>query len=122
MQNVLDGSFLAYIGTNNKSIDVAKQGMINEINTLKTQYVTQKELQEAKDKILGNLIISIETNMDDASLLGYYGLIGKDINYLENYKKLISEVSQSDILEIANKYFSKPYISVVVKAPDSVLK
>lgn len=122
LQNVLDGSFLAYIGTNNKSIDVAKQGMINEINTLKTQYVTQKELQEAKDKILGNLIISIETNMDDASLLGYYGLIGKDINYLENYKKLISEVSQSDILEIANKYFSKPYISVVVKAPDSVLK
>ena len=96
--------------------------MINEINNLKTQYVTQKKLHEANDKILGNLILSIETNMDDASLLGYYGLIGKDINYLENYKKLISEVSQSDILEIANKYFSKPYISVVVKAPDSVLK
>ena len=32
--------------------------------------------------------------MDDASLLGYYGLIGKDINYLENYKKLSEALNE----------------------------
>lgn len=122
LQNILDGVFVAYIGTNNQSVNVAKQGMLNEIAALRSGYVSQKELQEAKDKILGNIIISIETNMDDASLLGYWGVSGRDINYLEKYKKQISEVSQTDILEFANKYFSKPYISVVVKASDSVLK
>ena len=122
LQHILDGVFVAYIGTNNQSVNVAKQGMLNEIAALRSGYVSQKELQEAKDKILGNIIISIETNMDDASLLGYWGVSGRDINYLEKYKKQISEVSQTDILEFANKYFSKPYISVVVKASDSVLK
>ncbi len=122
LQNILDGSFVAYIGTNNKSVDIAKKDMIDEINLLKKEYVTQKELQEAKDKILGNIVISLETNMDDASLLGYYAISERDINYLEKYKKLISEVSQTDILEFANKYFSKPYISVIVKGNDSVIK
>ena len=122
LQNILDGSFVAYIGTNNKSVDIAKKDMINDINLLKKEYVSQKELQEAKDKILGNIVISLETNMDDASLLGYYAISERDINYLEKYKKLISEVSQTDILEFANKYFSKPYISVIVKGNDSVIK
>lgn len=116
LQNILDGSFLAYIGTNNQSINIARDGMIKEINTLKTEYVSQKELQEAKDKILGNLIISLETNMDEASLQGWYGASERDINYLETYKNLISCVTQSDILDAANKYFSKPYIGVIVKA------
>ena len=30
-------------------------------------------------------------------------------------KKLIKEVSQSDVIEVANKYFSKPYIYVICK-------
>ena len=60
--------------------------------------------------------------MDDASLLGYYAISERGIDYLETYKKLINSVSQTDILEFANKYFSKPYISVIVKGNDSVIK
>ena len=122
LQNILDGSFVTYIGTNNKSTEIAKKSMLDEINLLKKEYVTQKELQEAKDKILGNIIISLETNMDDASLLGYYAISERSIDYLERYKKLINDVTQNDILEIANKYFSKPYISVIVKGSESVIK
>jgi len=34
---------------------------------------------------------------------------------LEEYKKMIMNVSQNDIIEVANKYFSAPYIYTVVK-------
>ncbi len=115
LQNALDGVFMAYIGTNPAKIDKAKKGIMNEFETLKTQYVTQKELQEAKDKILGNLLISLETNMDDASLMSWYGAMGHDINHLEKYKALIQDISTSDILSVANKYFAKPYILTIVK-------
>lgn len=115
-QNISDGAFVAYIGTNNQSVQVAKEGLLSQIEKLKTEYVSQKELQEAKDKILGNLVVSLETNMDSASLQGSFALTDRSINYLDTYKKLISDVSQTDILEVANKYFSKPYISTVVKA------
>ena len=64
---------------------------------------------------MGQLLLSLETNMDEADLLNWYSVLGRDLKAFEEYKKLISEVSQNDIIEIANKYFSKPYIYVVVK-------
>ncbi len=115
LQYAKDGAFISYIGTNNKNIDVAKAGMLKEINLLKTEFVSNKELNEAKDKILGNILISLETNMDDAALLSWYGALGYDINHLEEYKNAILNVTQSDILAVANKYFSKPLINVTVK-------
>ena len=53
--------------------------------------------------------------MDDANLLGWHGALGYNINHLEEYKNAILNVTQSDILAVANKYFSNPYINVTVK-------
>ena len=77
--------------------------------------VTTKELNNAKDKILGQFLLSMETNMDEANILNWYNTLGYDLNALEDYKKLIQSITQSDIIEVANKYFSKPYIYTVVK-------
>ena len=89
---------------------------MDEINTLKTEMVTTKELDDAKNKILGQLLMGLETNMEEASLLGWYDVLNRDLNALEDYKKLIKSVNQNDIIETANRYFSKPYIYTVVKA------
>ena len=113
--NVLDGAFIAYIGTNKNSIKEAKQGLIDEIERIKNEPVTTKELQDAKDKIMGKFLLGIETNMDEAELLNWYSVIGRDLGAFEEYKKMINEVSQNDIIEIANKYFSAPHIYTVVK-------
>ncbi len=113
--NVLDGAFIAYIGTNAKSINEAKQGILAEIETIKNEVVTTKELNDAKDKIMGRMLLSLETNMDEANLLGWYDVLGYNLNAFEEYKALINSVSQNDILTVANKYFSKPFIYTVVK-------
>ncbi len=113
--NVLDGAFITYIGTNKNSINEAKQGLLDEIERLKNEPVSSNELQGAKDKIMGKFLLGIETNMDEAELLSWYSTIGRDLNAFEEYKKSINEVSQNDIIEIANKYFSQPYIYTVVK-------
>lgn len=115
LQGALDGVFIGYIGTNEKNLEEAKKGILKEFNILKTEFVPQNELAQAKDKVLGNIIIALETNMDNAQLQTYNASLGRDINYLEQYKKTIEGVSQSDILTVANKYFSKPYIMTVVK-------
>lgn len=115
LQGALDGVFLAYIGTNERNLENAKRGILKEFNILKTEFVPQAELNRAKDKVLGNLIISLETNMDNAQLQSYNGVVDRDINYIEKYKKMIESVTQSDILSAANKYFSKPYIMTVLR-------
>ena len=113
--NVLDGAFVTYIGTNKGAVAQAKQGLLEEIERIKNEPVTSVELQDAKDKIMGKFLLGIETNMDEAELLSWYSTIGRDLNAFEEYKKAINDVSQNDIIEIANKYFSQPYIYTVVK-------
>lgn len=112
---ILDGAFLAYIGTNATSIEQAKKGILEEFDILKKEMVTTSELNDAKDKVLGKFLLSQETNMDEANILNHYSVLGYNLGALEEYKKLICEVTQSDIIEVANKYFSKPYVYTVVK-------
>lgn len=114
--NVLRGSFLLYIGTNPSTLDKAKNGLFNEIQKLKTQYVGDKELKDAKEKLLGNYVIGLETNLDKASNLGWYEASTRGYQFKDNYEHLINSVTDSDIIEVANKYFTDNYIlSIVTK-------
>lgn len=113
--NILDGAFITYIGTNEKGIDQAKKELLAQFDILKKEMVTTKELNAAKDKILAKLLMNLETNMSQSELLSWYWLLGYDLNAFEDYKKLISDINQNDIIEVANKYFTRPYIYVVVK-------
>lgn len=114
--NVLRGSFLLYIGTNPATLDKAKEGLFNEIKRLKTEYVGDKELKDAKEKLLGNYVIGLETNLDKASNLGWYEASTRGYEFKDNYENLINSVTDSDIIEVANKYFTDNYIlSIVTK-------
>lgn len=114
--NVLRGSFLLYIGTNPQTLDKAKSGLFTEITRLKTEYVGDKELQDAKEKLLGNYVIGLETNLDKASNIGWYEASTRGYEFKDKYEKLINSVTDSDIIEIANKYFTDDYIlSIVTK-------
>lgn len=114
--NILRGSFLLYIGTNPQTLDKAKSGLFAEITRLKTEYVGDKELQDAKEKLLGNYVIGLETNLDKASNIGWYEASTRGYEFKDKYEKLINSVTDSDIIEIANKYFTDDYIlSIVTK-------
>ena len=114
--NVLRGSFLLYIGTNPNTLEKAKNGLFQEIPRLKTEYVGDKELSDAKEKLLGNYVIGLETNLDKASNIGWYEASTRGYEFKDDYENLINSVTDSDIIEVANKYFTNNYIlSIVTK-------
>lgn len=114
--NVLRGSFMMYIGTNPATLEKSKEGLFEEINRLKTEYVGDHELKEAKEKLLGNYIIGQETNLDKASTTGWYETSTRGYEFGDRYEELINSVTDADIIETANKYFTDNYIlSVVTK-------
>lgn len=114
--NVLRGSFMLYIGTNPATLEKSKQGLFNEIKKLKTEYVGDKELKDAKEKLLGNYIIGLETNLDKASNSGWFEASTRGYEFKDCYEELINSVTDADIIEVANKYFTDNYIlSVVTK-------
>lgn len=114
--NVLRGSFMLYIGTNPQTLEKAKEGLFAEIKRLKTEYVGDKELSDAKEKLLGNYVIGLETNLDKASNIGWYEASTRGYEFKDNYEELINSVTDSDIIEVANKYFTDNYVlSIVTK-------
>lgn len=112
--NVLSGAFTVYIGTNPVNTEKAKEKMLSEVFRLKTEFVTEKELQSAKEKLLGEYVISLETNSKKAGTIGSFEALGKGFKFDKQYKELIKSVTASDIIEVANKYFNDIYVMSVI--------
>ena len=112
--NMLAGSFIVYIGTNPASLEHSKAKALKEVYRFKTEFVSDKELQEAKDRLSGQYVIALETNSDKAATLAWFEASGRDYKFIDEYVKLINTVTASDIIEVANKYFNDNYVLSVV--------
>ncbi len=111
----LGGTFLTYIGTNPESLDKSKVKILHEIERLKSEFVSDSELNDAKERLKGGFIVALETNSEKASTIGLFETVGFGYDFLPEYTKMIDEVSASDILSVANKYFNNVFVESVVK-------
>ena len=111
----LAGTFLTYIGTNPTTLDYSKDKIKKEIERLKMEFVSDSELNDAKERLKGGFIIAMETNLEKASNIGIFEVYGFGYNFLNEYINMINEVTASDIVRVANKYFNNVYVESTVK-------
>ncbi len=116
---MLRGAFTLFIGTNPKTLTQAQKLLLSEIEKLKTQFVSDKELKEAKEKIIGNFVISQETNLEKASTLGWFEASGRSFEFKDRYEKIINSVTASDIIEVANRYFNTNSVTSIVTTEEA---
>ena len=79
------------------------------------EFVSDSELQNAKDRLKGGFRIALETNSEKASSIGLFEALGLGYDFLDTYVKMIDEVTASDIVRVSNKYFNNIYIESNVK-------
>ena len=111
----LGGTFLTYIGTNPETLDYSKSKIKTEIEKLKMEFVSDAELQDAKDRLKGGFVIALETNSEKASNIGLFETMGFGYDFLNKYISMIDEVTASDIVRVANKYFNDIHVESIVK-------
>ncbi len=112
---MLGGIFMTYIGTNPDTLEYSREKIMNEINRLKSEFVSDSELNDAKSRLKGGFIIALETNSEKASNVGYFEAYGFGYDFLKDYTKLIDEVTASDIVRVANKYFTPNFVQSDVR-------
>lgn len=115
------GMFYMYIGTNPENIDEVTKGFNKEINDLKTQKISEHDLELTKSMLIGKLNLSKETNMSKAFINGYYEFFDKGYKFGYDYPELVRKVTTDDILDVSKRIFSKPYIMSIV-AEEKFLK
>lgn len=115
----LDGSFFGmYIGTEPKNIELVKGKFLEEMTRLKIETVSQDELSDAKQKLIGDFLLSQETNQDKAHNLGWFEIIDKGFKFTYDFPDLINSVTSEDVKSTSNKYFNSPYVLSIV-APEN---
>lgn len=111
----LAATFLIYIATEPKNIEVSLAGFKEEIDKIKTVLVSCEELENAKNNLFGKWAFSMEDNNRQASCYAHYGIVGLGFDFLERAKERINSVTPEDIMACANKYFNDKYVISVIK-------
>jgi zinc protease len=110
------GMFIFYIGCDPRKMNEAMEGFKREINRIRTEPVTDEELDKAKNSLIGDYEMSLQSNGTWTTYLGGNESAGLGYRYHEKYVGIINAVTKEKILESAKKYLSTDaYVVSVVK-------
>jgi predicted Zn-dependent peptidase len=90
-----------------------------ELTRLKTQTVSNDELQKAKNQTLRDFIVSRQTVQTRGDELGYAAVILKDANLVNTELARFLAVTPADIQRVAQKYFVAENMTLVEVYPNS---
>lgn len=112
----LAGNFMIYIATEPKNIDTCLKGFEEEIEKIRTIKISEKELEDAKNSLIGKYAFLDETNIQQTCSYSKYGVLGLGFDYSEKIKEQVKAVSAEDILACAQKCFTKDnYVLSIIK-------
>jgi predicted Zn-dependent peptidase len=90
-----------------------------ELTRLKTQTVSNDELQKAKNETLRDFILTRQTVQTRGEELGYAAVILKDANLVNTELARFLAVTPADIQRVAQKYFVAENMTLVEVYPKS---
>jgi zinc protease len=107
-------SFLVtYLGTAPPNSGAAEAGVLAEIERVRDEPVTERELARAKAYLLGNLAMDRRTSGRHAWYLAFFEVVGAGWDFPERYARAVEAVTAADITRVARQYLSGPTVIVL---------
>ncbi len=101
-----------YVGTGEDKVKEVINLIFEEINRLKRDFLTEKELHSAKELIKGNLLLSMESTDNRMTRLARNEILFERDVPLEDVVANIDAVGREDIRNLAGKIFDSDSISL----------
>src|SRR5690606_6654259 len=98
---------IAYVVTTSPNRQQAADCTIAEIERLKEELVSPEELRRVKTYINGTYIMSLETNMGQATRYGVYEIAGLGWDYVNRFTQEVEQVTPEEIQATARKFFTQ---------------
>jgi predicted Zn-dependent peptidase len=108
--------FLTYLGTAPPNAGAAEAGVLAEIDRIRVEPVTDRELARAKAYLVGNLAMDRRTNARYAWYLAFFEVIGVGWDFPERYGRAVEVVTVADVARVAQRYLTRPTV-VVLQPP-----
>ena len=109
------GRFVVTAAVRNDVIAPALEEIFKEIERIQTEPLTDEEINDARDGIVGEWVFGLETYQDFVEAVASYKIRGVELDRLNKWLGHIKDVSTDDVLDIANRYIHpEDFIIVVV--------
>jgi zinc protease len=108
------GSFQFVMQTKNETAQEAIRIAKEEIQRIREQPVSEQELNDAKDYLIGSFPLRFDTNRKVASFLAQVEFFQLGLDYPERYGDLIRKVSRADVQRVAKQYLEPEKVITVI--------
>jgi zinc protease len=111
------GVFTCYIGTDKKHFARVKREFLEELNRIRDEEPSAREVNDAKAYLLGNLLLQFTT---DAGIAGQLLSVERHrlgFDYLEKYKAAVAAVTAADVQAVARKYLDPKRMALIAAGP-----
>ena len=115
--NLDDGVFAVQAGVGHDNLKKVVKLILEEVKKIRDKKVPVKELQKAKDKLEGNVIMGLETIQSQAGFLGNQELFHKNVKTIDYILKQYDKVTVDDIQKVAQEIFKNPKLNLAVIGP-----
>ncbi len=114
-------TFGIYLSTNEKSIYKAQSLIFKELKKLKQKRVDEKELERAKEYLIGNILMSLESTTNRMHRIAQSVIYFGKIKSIEETINKIKAVTSDEILELSNELFDNESLVRVVLSSKNYL-
>ena len=112
-----EGLFHASAGVNPTNVDKAISSILHEIELMKSDGITEGELSDAQNLIVGNFALALETNRGLAAVLLSAELYGLGLDYLERHESTYRNITRAQVNAAAQKYLHPDLCSIAIAGP-----
>lgn len=111
------GYFNIYIGADNGYLDKSIQLIYKELKALREKPLGALQLQRAKQQIIGQIAISLESKLNEMLSAGKSHLFFDDVETFENIIAKVEAITAKDLQEVANEIFVPDQFSMLTYIP-----
>jgi zinc protease len=120
--NLFPSSFEVDVQTKNESAGQVIAETLKQVRRIRAEGVTDEELNDAKDFLIGSFPRRIETSRKIADFLTAVQFYNLGDDYIEKYKDYIGNVTKEDVLRVARKYLNDQDMEIVIVGNKKKLK
>jgi predicted Zn-dependent peptidase len=107
------GTFIAFVMTKNETVEAAIDAILAEIERMRTEPVTEAELQQAKDALLNSEVFNYDSKREILNRLVLFEKYGYPPDFLQRYMEAVKSLTVADIQAAAQKLWHPERLSII---------
>ncbi len=111
------GAWTAEAGVHPNDVERAIELILEEMRRFTGELVTEEELKDVQDNLIGQLPLSLESNAGVASRIMHMERHQLGLDYLRTYPERVRAVTSEQILETAARYLDVERMAVIAAGP-----